>query len=120
MLTYAALTSALNEPDGLGITKTLRAIELKRAEDELFTADKIARLRSGARGFDARKFLRVQEKATEVARLALEAFLFFPVVCLFFVIIWLKSSLLAALTFRWFHFLSCDLSGPKSCQRPRG
>lgn len=48
-------------------------IELKRAEEDLFVADKIARLRSGARGFDARKFLRVQEKATEDARLALEA-----------------------------------------------
>lgn len=72
MLTYAALTHALNEPDGLNVTKTLKTIELKRAQDDLFTADKIARLRSGARGFDARKFLRVQEKATEDARLALE------------------------------------------------
>ena len=71
-LTHTALTHALNEPDGLGVTKTLKTIELKRAEDDLFTADKIARLRSGARGFDARKFLRTQEKATEDARLALE------------------------------------------------
>ena len=68
-----ALTHALNEPDGLGVTKALKTIELKRAQDDLFTADKIARLRSGARGFDARKFLRTQEKATEDARLALEA-----------------------------------------------
>lgn len=55
------------------MTKTLRSIEYDRAQDELFTADKIARLRSGARGFDARKFLRTQEKATEEARLQLEA-----------------------------------------------
>lgn len=55
------------------MTKTLRNIEYTRAQEELFTADKIARLRSGARGFDARKFLRVQEKATEDARLQLEA-----------------------------------------------
>jgi ATPase subunit of ABC transporter with duplicated ATPase domains len=73
ILTNTALTHALNEPDGLGVTKTLKAIELKRAQDDLFTADKIARLRSGARGFDARKFLRTQEKATEDARLALES-----------------------------------------------
>lgn len=72
-LIFPALTNALNETDGSNITKTLKTIELKRAEDELFTADKIARLRSGARGFDARKFLRIQEKATEDARLALEA-----------------------------------------------
>jgi len=72
-LTDAALTHALNEPDGLEVTKTLKTIELKRAEDDLFTADKIARLRSGARGFDARKFLRTQEKAAEDARVALEA-----------------------------------------------
>jgi ATPase subunit of ABC transporter with duplicated ATPase domains len=71
-LTCSALTNALDDPDGSSITKTLRTIVLKRAEDELFTADKIARLRSGARGFDARKFLRVQEKATEDARQALE------------------------------------------------
>lgn len=63
----------MNQPEGLDLTKTLREIELKRAEEDLFVADKIARLRSGARGFDARKFLRVQEKATEDARLALEA-----------------------------------------------
>jgi hypothetical protein len=63
---YTALTHALN--DGLNVIKTLKTIELKRAQDDLFTADKIARLRSGARGFDARKFLRVQEKATEDAR----------------------------------------------------
>jgi len=50
----------------------LKTIELKRAQGDLFTADKIARLRSGARGFDARKFLRAQEKATEDARLTLE------------------------------------------------
>jgi ATPase subunit of ABC transporter with duplicated ATPase domains len=51
----------------------LRKIKYDRAQDELFTADKIARLRSGARGFDARKFLLVQEKATEDARVQLEA-----------------------------------------------
>jgi ATPase subunit of ABC transporter with duplicated ATPase domains len=73
LLTRSALTDALDELNGSGITKTLKTIELKRAQDELFTADKIARLRSGARGFDARKFLRAQEKATEDARLALEA-----------------------------------------------
>jgi ATPase subunit of ABC transporter with duplicated ATPase domains len=72
LLTRSALTDALNETDGSVITKTLKTIELKRAQDELFTADKIARLRSGARGFDARKFLRTQEQATEDARLALE------------------------------------------------
>jgi ATPase subunit of ABC transporter with duplicated ATPase domains len=72
-LTRAALTQALNETDGSSVTITLRKIELQRAQDDLFTADKIARLRSGARGFDARKFLLVQEKATEDARLALEA-----------------------------------------------
>jgi ATPase subunit of ABC transporter with duplicated ATPase domains len=55
------------------VARTLKRIELKRAQDDLFTADKIARLRSGARGFDARKFLRAQEKAMEDARLALEA-----------------------------------------------
>jgi len=51
----------------------LRKIKYDRAQDELFTADKIARLRSGARGFDARKFLLVQEKLTEDARVQLEA-----------------------------------------------
>lgn len=68
-----ALTRAINDTEGLGVTKTLRNIEYARAQEQLFTADKIARLRSGARGFDARKFLRVQEKATEDARLQLEA-----------------------------------------------
>ena len=71
--TFAALTAALNDSDGLAVVKTLRKINYDRAQDELFTADKIARLRSGARGFDARKFLLVQEKATEDARVQLEA-----------------------------------------------
>ncbi|KAM0715301.1 hypothetical protein Q7P37_008799 [Cladosporium fusiforme] len=69
-----ALTQAINDTDGFNVSKTLRNIEYTRAQEQLFTADKIARLRSGARGFDARKFLRVQEKATEDARLQLEAF----------------------------------------------
>jgi ATPase subunit of ABC transporter with duplicated ATPase domains len=73
LLMYVALAAALNDSDGLAIVKTLRKIKYDRAQDELFTADKIARLRSGARGFDARKFLLVQEKATEDARLQLEA-----------------------------------------------
>lgn len=68
-----ALTQAINDTEGLGVTKTLRNIEYARAQEQLFAAEKIARLRSGARGFDARKFLRVQEKATEDARLQLEA-----------------------------------------------
>lgn len=55
------------------MTKCLREIELDRAREELFAADKIARLRSGARGFDARKLLRAHEKTTEEARLKLEA-----------------------------------------------
>lgn len=74
MLTAVALTQAINDTDGINVSKTLRNIEYTRAQEQLFTADKIARLRSGARGFDARKFLRVQEKATEDARLQLEAF----------------------------------------------
>jgi ATPase subunit of ABC transporter with duplicated ATPase domains len=73
LLTSAALTAALNDSDGLAVVKTLRKIKYDRAQYELFTADKIARLRSGARGFDARKFLLVQEKATEDARVQLEA-----------------------------------------------
>lgn len=73
LLTFVALTAALNDSDGLAVVKTLRKIKYDRAQDELFTADKIARLRSGARGFDARKFLLVQEKATEDARVQLEA-----------------------------------------------
>lgn len=72
-LTSIALTAALNDSDGLAVVKTLRKIKYDRAQDELFTADKIARLRSGARGFDARKFLLVQEKATEDSRAQLEA-----------------------------------------------
>jgi ATPase subunit of ABC transporter with duplicated ATPase domains len=72
-LTSVVLTAALNDSDGLAVVRTLRKIKYDRAQDELFTADKIARLRSGARGFDARKFLLVQEKATEDARLQLEA-----------------------------------------------
>jgi ATPase subunit of ABC transporter with duplicated ATPase domains len=73
LLMYVALAAALNDSDGLAIVKTLRKIKYDRAQDELSTADKIATLRSGARGFDARKFLLVQEKATEDARLQLEA-----------------------------------------------
>jgi ATPase subunit of ABC transporter with duplicated ATPase domains len=73
LLTSAALTAALNDSDGLAVVKTLRKIKYDRAQYELFTADKIARLRSGARGFDARKFLLVREKATEDARVQLEA-----------------------------------------------
>jgi ATPase subunit of ABC transporter with duplicated ATPase domains len=72
-LTSVVLTAALNDSDGLAVVRTLRKIKYDRAQDELFTADKIARLRSGARGFDARKFLLVQEKATEDARVQLEA-----------------------------------------------
>jgi ATPase subunit of ABC transporter with duplicated ATPase domains len=73
MLTSAALTAALNDSDGLAVAKSLRKIKYDRAQHELFTADKIARLRSGARGFDARKYLLAQEKATEDARVQLEA-----------------------------------------------
>lgn len=72
LLIRIALTHAFNEADSLAVTKTLRKIEYDRAQDDLFAADKIARLRSGARGFDARKFLRTQEKAAEDARLQLE------------------------------------------------
>jgi ATPase subunit of ABC transporter with duplicated ATPase domains len=72
-LTSAALTAAPNDSDVFAVAKTLRKIKYDRAQDELFTADKIARLRSGARGFDARKFLLGQEKATEDARVQLEA-----------------------------------------------
>ena len=40
--TFAALTAALNDSDGLAVVKTLRKINYDRAQDELFTADKIA------------------------------------------------------------------------------
>lgn len=73
MLILVALTEALNNPESFSVTKAMRKIELDRAQDDLLTADKTARLRSGARGFDARKFLRVQEKATEEARIQLDA-----------------------------------------------
>jgi ATPase subunit of ABC transporter with duplicated ATPase domains len=73
LLTSVALSAALNGADGLAVSKALKKIKYDRAQDELFTADKTARLRSGARGFDARKFLLEQEKATEDARVQLEA-----------------------------------------------
>lgn len=73
VLILAALTEALNNPESVSVTQAMRKIEFDRAQDDLFTADKIARLRSGARGFDARKFLRVQEKAAEEAKTQLEA-----------------------------------------------
>jgi len=56
------LSRAVESTDPLGALKALRRLKYDRLQQELFLKDKDARLRSGARGLQARKALKEMEK----------------------------------------------------------
>lgn len=58
----AILADGVNSPEGLAAVKALRKVKHERLQKQLFVIDKNARLRSGARGSQARKELIAFEK----------------------------------------------------------
>lgn len=56
------MSQAVESTDPLGALKGLRRLKYDRLQQELFLKDKDARLRSGARGLQARKALKEMEK----------------------------------------------------------
>lgn len=58
----AILADGINNPEGLAAVKALRKVKHERLQKQLFVIDKNARLRSGARGSQARKELIAFEK----------------------------------------------------------
>lgn len=68
----ALLSTGLNSPAPLGGVKALRALKHERLQRKLFLLDKDARLRSGARGLQARKALQAFEKTVAESAAALE------------------------------------------------
>lgn len=58
----AILADGVNSPEGLAAVKALRKVKHERLQKQLFVIDKNARLRSGARGSQARKDLIAFEK----------------------------------------------------------
>lgn len=56
------LTDGVNGTDGIKAVRALRSIQHERKQKRLFVLDKMARLRSGARGMAARKELIAFEK----------------------------------------------------------
>lgn len=65
---HQELSKGVNSTDGLAAVRSLRKIRHERLQKRLFVLDKDARLRSGARGLQARKALLAFEK--EVAESA--------------------------------------------------
>jgi len=57
-----ALSSGVNSTDAHGALRALRKLRHERMQKRLFILDKDARLRSGARGLQARKALVEYEK----------------------------------------------------------
>lgn len=57
------LSAGVNSPDSDGALRALRKLRHERMLKRLFVLDKDARLRSGARGLQARKALVEYEKA---------------------------------------------------------
>lgn len=58
----AVLSEAVNGGDGVHVVRSLRRVQHQRMQKKLFVLDKMARLRSGARGMAARKELLAYEK----------------------------------------------------------
>jgi hypothetical protein len=57
-----ALSSGIGSSDAYGPLRSLRKLKHERLQKQLFVLDKDARLRSGARGLQARKALTEFEK----------------------------------------------------------
>lgn len=58
----AVLSEGINSADDIKIARSLRQVRHERMQKRLFVLDKMARLRSGARGMQARKELIAFEK----------------------------------------------------------
>jgi len=58
-----SLADGVNSPDSYGALRALRKLRHERMQKRLFVLDKDARLRSGARGLQARKALKEFERA---------------------------------------------------------
>ena len=67
-MSRSELSKGVDSADGLGAVRSLRKVRHQRLQKQLFVLDKDARLRSGARGMQARKALLAFEK--EVAESA--------------------------------------------------
>ncbi|KAK4199407.1 P-loop containing nucleoside triphosphate hydrolase protein [Triangularia verruculosa] len=61
------LAKGVNDPDPYGAVRAVRKLKFERMQKKLFILDKDARLRSGARGLQARKALVEFEKEVEKA-----------------------------------------------------
>lgn len=59
---FLVLSKGIESPDAYGALRSLRDVRHIRLQKELFLKDKDARLRSGARGMQARKALIAMEK----------------------------------------------------------
>lgn len=62
LILYADLTEGINASDPFTPVKALRHLKHRKHQERLFRLDKDARLRSGARGMQARKALTAFEK----------------------------------------------------------
>ena len=67
-MSRSELSKGVDSADGLAAVRSLRKVRHQRLQKQLFVLDKDARLRSGARGMQARKALLAFEK--EVAESA--------------------------------------------------
>lgn len=62
LILYADLTEGINGSDPFTPVRALRHLKHRKHQERLFRLDKDARLRSGARGMQARKALTAFEK----------------------------------------------------------
>lgn len=61
-MSLSVLSEGVNATDPHTSIRALRGLKYERMQRRLFRLDKDARLRSGARGFDARKRLKAYEQ----------------------------------------------------------
>ena len=65
LIDFTVLSKGITDPSSHGALRALRAVKHERNQRQLFLLDKDARLRSGARGKDARKALIAFEKVVD-------------------------------------------------------
>ncbi|KAE8381701.1 P-loop containing nucleoside triphosphate hydrolase protein [Aspergillus bertholletiae] len=68
----SVLSKGINQPDAYAAVRALRSLKLARLQKRLFILEKNARLRSGMRGFQARKALLAFEKVVAESKESLE------------------------------------------------
>lgn len=65
---YTVLSKGINSNNAYAALRGVRKVRHERLQKELFLKDKDARLRSGARGMQARKALILMEKKVEASQ----------------------------------------------------